>query len=405
MKIIQYNDTYKHTGGAETYCMELLDQLDQLGHEVYWMAHGSDAPLADNHLVLPHFNEGRLNTFYSKYVYNKKAYQALKAQLEAIQPDVVHLHHNRYYTYSIFQALKDLKIPTIATVHDYTMLCPSQYYPDLYYKKEGEACSNRRSECGLICSEGKCLPMTYRIGHKFFHDRKRKAVCAAVERFIAPSTQLKSYLERAGFENVHHLPFFIDEKKWSFNAARAVNNVVLFIGRVEANKGIYYLMDSVIALRKEIPDIQLVIVGLGSQYEPVLEKIKQENLGAFIRATGFVPYETIATYYDNANVLVVPSIDTEQFGLVGIEGLASGIAVIGSDIGGIPEWCISEQTGLLFDPEQPHELTLQIRRMLQEKNLAKRLTTEGIKFVKKVYNLEKHFEGLLTHYQAAQPLI
>lgn len=402
MKVLLYNDTYQHLGGAETYCLELMSKLPDYGHEVYWLAHGEQEPAAANHIVLPHFNEGKLNYFYSKYFFNQKAYQAIKQKLEEIQPDVVHLHHDRYYTFSVAKALKELKIPVVQTVHDYTMLCPSQYYPDLYYDTPNT--KSRKENCKLICSQGNCLPWKSKLGHPFAHDRKRKIVQNQIQSFIAPSIKLKEYLELAGFENVHFIPFFVDKKKWSFNSERAAENVVLFVGRVETNKGIHFLIQSIIELKKTINNIQLIIAGTGSQIPIIQEKIKQEKLDSFIQLTGFVDYDKIGEYYEKANVLVVPSLDMEQFGLIGIEGLASGTAVIGSDTGGIPEWCIHEKTGLLFNPEKPEELTGLVKLILSDREFARKLTQQGMEHLKKTYNPNQHFYKLQEVYKNAKSL-
>lgn len=402
MKVLLYNDTYKHLGGAETYCLELLSRLPDFGHEVYWLAHGEESARAAHHIVLPTLNAGRINYFYSKYFYNDKAYRIYKKELNRIQPDVVHIHHDRYYTFSLAKALQELQIPVIQTIHDYTMLCPSQYYPDLYYKKTGTKC--RKDHCKLICSQGSCLPWTKRIGHPFAHDRKRKIVQKNIPNFIAPSTQLKSYLERAGFQNVHYLPFFVDENKWSFDSKRMVENVVLFVGRVETNKGIHLLIDAMKAVRKTIPTTQLQIAGTGEQVENIKQRIQAENLGNWLELLGFVPYDTIQNCYTGANVLVVPSLDMEQFGLIGIEALASGTAVIGSDTGGIPEWCIHEKTGLLFDAEQPEKLSSYIIQLLNNKNLREQLVQNGMQLIREKFNTQQHFEQLINLYQQAKPI-
>jgi glycosyltransferase involved in cell wall biosynthesis len=338
----------------------------------------------------------------SKYFFNKIAYHHIREQLACIRPDVVHLHHNRFYTYSALKALKDEGIPTVQTVHDYTMLCPSQYYPDLYYDTPGT--KTRRHNCQLICSQGSCLPWTSRLGHPFAHDRKRRRVRQKIGTFIAPSSKLKDYLERAGFEGVCHLPFFVEEGRWSFDNRRDVRHVVLFVGRVETNKGIHLLIDSVNALSKELPDIRLIIAGDGTQRAPITERLRRENMEGYVELAGFVDYARIGEYYARANVLVVPSLDMEQFGLIGIEGLASGTAVLGSNTGGIPEWCLHERTGLLFDPEHPEGLTQELRRLLTDPQLTDRLTHAGMAHVREVYHEGRHFEGLLSLYNQAAPV-
>ncbi len=401
MRIVLYNDTYQHLGGAETYCLELLSKLPGWEQEVHWLAHGNQEPTDINHHVLPHFNEGKFNYFKSKYFFNPEAYKALKDKLEELQPDVVHLHHDRYYTASLAKALKELRIPTVQTIHDYTLLCPSQYYPDLYYDTPGT--KSRKDNCQLICSQGSCLPWKQRLGHPFAHDRKRKSIQNRVQTFIAPSSKLKSYLERAGFDNVEFIPFFIDEAEWSFNEERKVDDVLLFVGRVETNKGIHNLIQSAKLLKDEFPELQLLIVGTGSQLEIIRERLDRERID-FIRALGFVDYKRIGEYYNNANILVVPSLDMEQFGLIGIEGLASGTAVIGSDTGGIPEWCVHEKTGLLFNPDQPAELTDCIRRLLSDSEFRRQLTIDGMQHIREVYNPQQHFRKLLRIYEEAKPL-
>ncbi len=402
LKVLQYNDTYKHLGGAETYCLELLDKLNALGHDTYWLAHSDDQAKDDKHIVLPHSNIGRVKYFSSKYFFNPTAYRQIREALEQVAPDVVHLHHNRFYTYSVFKALADTGIPTVATIHDYTLLCPSQYYPDLYY--DSPSGKRRSVDCQLICSQGKCLPWTHRIGHRFAQDRKRGKFISRISTFIAPSTKLKEYLERAGFENVRHLPFFVDAQKWSFDAHRNMKNVVLFVGRVEENKGIYMLIDAIRKLIPEIPDLLLLIAGGGTQVERISQLVRAESLDDHIKVLGFIDYSRIEDLYNRANLLVVPSLDMEQFGLIGIEGLASGIAVIGSATGGIPEWCIHQQTGLLFDPDQPDELVDSIRKMLSDDSLRKQLTNSGIKHIQNVYNEQQHFDTLLDIYASAKKI-
>ncbi len=403
MKILLYNDTYKHVGGAETYCLELLDKLPSMGHEVEWLAHGDDSPREKHHDVLPDYNKGRFNYLVSKYFFNPKAYRGIRKKLEEINPDVIHLHHNRYYTFSVMKAIKDLAIPVVQTIHDYTLLCPSQYYPDLYYDTPGT--KTRRENCSLICSQGSCLPTTSRLAHPFAHDRKRRRIIKNMPAFIAPSLKLKEYLEKAGFEKVTYLPFFVDEEKWSFDMNRKKKNKVLFIGRVETNKGICLLLDSILKLKKEISDLELVIAGDGSELERIRKKVKTENLEGFVNTVGFVGYDKVNQLYNEANLLVVPSLDMEQFGLIGIEGLASGTAVIGSSTGGIPEWCIHGETGLLFDAGKPETLDDTIRAMLLDDDLRNRLTRKGMEFVKEKYDERKHFSSLLELYRNAETMM
>ena len=235
MRIVQYNDTYENIGGTETYCSDVLFNLDKLGHSVFLLANGSDAARAENHIILP-ASQGAFDSLRSKYFFDKKKYLRFKETLSELRPDAIHLHHNRYHTYELFQVLRELKIPVVQTIHDYTILCPSQYYPQAYFPNY-KPCS--MGECEVICSKNKCVPLKRRFFYPILHDKKRANIRTAINTFIAPTQKIKSYLERADFQNVVELPFYIDPTQWAFDANRNAKNTLVFVGRVEINKGIY----------------------------------------------------------------------------------------------------------------------------------------------------------------------
>ncbi len=399
MRIVQYNDTYEEVGGTETYCTDLLYHLSQQGHEVFWLANGEGKARKDNHILLPP-SKGSFQSLRSKYFFNPSKYKEFRSALAQIQPDVIHLHHNRYHTYELFRALAELKIPVVQTIHDYTILCPSQYYPQPYFNN-AKVCD--RGACSVICSQNKCVPMSRRFFYPFLHDKKRAIVRQKIQTFIAPSQKIKTYLERADFQNVIHLPFYMDTEQWTFNSERKVKNQLLFVGRVESNKGIHVLVDAVVNVQKTIPDIQLMIIGNGSQVEILRERKGQENLDC-IELLGIVPHAVIKTYFEKANLCIVPTLDMEQFGLVGIEALASGTAVIGSNRGGIPDWCVDGVTGLLFEPNQKGNLEEKIIQLLHNDMLRLQLVQNGMRHIKNTYPLEKHFQNLLKIYKKARPL-
>jgi len=400
MNIVQYNDTYNDIGGTEVYCAQLLDQLAQQGHRVSLLANGTAAAKAANHIVLP-TSQGAIDTWRSKYFFNKKNYTAFKDALQKLQPDVVHLHQNRYHTYELLYALRDLKIPVVQTIHDYTILCPSQFYPQPYFKN-ARPC--QMDDCNVICSQNNCIPLSKRLIYKAFHDKRRAYIRATIPTFIAPTRKLKQLLEAANFQNITHLPFYIDESKWHFNQATDKSNLIIFIGRVEENKGILYLVETIQKLQQQIPDVQLLIIGDGSQVEPIRQSIKQQNLN-FIQLIGKVNREVLKTHLKNAKIAVVPTLDMEQFALVGIEAMASGVNVIGSNRGGIPEWCLHNQTGLLFEPNKTGDLLQQLTKMIQNPTLAQKLKKGGQHLLQTTYDKEQHFSKLLTIYKAAKVLV
>ncbi len=108
-----------------------------------------------------------------------------------------------------------------------------------------------------------------------------------------------------------------------------------YVGRLEAHKGVEVLIDAVAAQ----PDWTLHIVGDG----PTREEIRRRAapLGERVAISGFVPTDDLPAVYRKFDVVVVPSLETpgwiEQFCRVAVEAMASGVPVVASDSGALPE--------------------------------------------------------------------
>lgn len=119
------------------------------------------------------------------------------------------------------------------------------------------------------------------------------------------------------------------------------DKVIVYTGRLQPYKGVRELLSGFSMM--QMPRVKLLIVG-GSFYEcgtgnRFIRELKR-IAGAFkdrVIFTGFVPYASIPAYYAAADVAVVPSIWDEPFALTALEALASGLPVVATKSGGIPE--------------------------------------------------------------------
>lgn len=128
---------------------------------------------------------------------------------------------------------------------------------------------------------------------------------------------------------------------------------IAFIGRMIPDKGADILLEAV--RRLDRPDIHLTLVGAsGFDVNDPLTPFEQEvrrrarALGDRVTVRPFVPRPEVATALRQADVVVVPSRWPEPFALTVLEGMAAGAAVVGSEIGGIPESL--RGTGILVPP-------------------------------------------------------
>ncbi len=119
-----------------------------------------------------------------------------------------------------------------------------------------------------------------------------------------------------------------------------------YIGRLVAEKGVWTLL----AALANLPNAQLVLVGDGALRDDIERWIAARQLAARVRLVSALPHEEIARVMNTLDVLVLPSQTTptwkEQFGHVLIEAMASGVPVIGSNSGAIPE--VIGDAGIIF---------------------------------------------------------
>lgn len=163
-------------------------------------------------------------------------------------------------------------------------------------------------------------------------------------------------------------------------------NQVLFVGRLIALKGVRILISSMKRVIEKYPDSCLVIIGDGPDRSSLEELCFRKKMSQNIRFIGGADKKTLFSYYQNSAIFVLPSImlyngQTEGLGVVLLEAMASGLPVIGSNVGGIPDIISHEVNGLLVSPGDPDALADAIIRILTDPDLASQISEEGRKTV------------------------
>ena len=177
-------------------------------------------------------------------------------------------------------------------------------------------------------------------------------------------------------------------------------HLVIF-GRIEEGKGQHFVVDAVKQLAGKGIKIQLAIIGhvMDDDYFHQLNKtIKENNLDNDILYLGFHDDPTSIMPCFNAVVLATKC---ETFGLVLPEAMRAGVAVIGSDCGGVPEIIQHEKTGLLFETENSNDLALQLEKIITDSALRAKLAEAGKADADVRFAEEKHFTQLIKYIESA----
>jgi glycosyltransferase involved in cell wall biosynthesis len=151
-----------------------------------------------------------------------------------------------------------------------------------------------------------------------------------------------------------------------------------FIGRMLPGKGLNVLADALAKLNNEA--WQLLVVGDGPEREEFERRLSESGLRDRAEFTGAVNFARIPEYFHQLDVMVIPTETTkrirEQFGRVIVEAMASGVPVIGSTCGAIPE--VIGEAGMVFTEGDADSLASSLRQMLSDEALRERLALAGL---------------------------
>jgi glycosyltransferase involved in cell wall biosynthesis len=182
--------------------------------------------------------------------------------------------------------------------------------------------------------------------------------------------------------------------------------VILYVGRIVREKGIFTLLDAFEELRIRGKDVSLVFVGEGPLKEDLAKEILWRKLSDRVKLAGFVDEQKLVSLYNSSDVFTLPS-QYEPFGMVVLEAMASKIPVVVSDVGGLSEIVDDGITGVKVRASDPHALAEGILRVLEDQGLSERLKENAYQMVQEKYkwNLiaEKTLEVYATSSVKASP--
>ena len=152
---------------------------------------------------------------------------------------------------------------------------------------------------------------------------------------------------------------------------------LLYAGRVEERKGVHVAIDAM----AHLPDDTTLDVAGSWDDEAYVERLRQRarEIGADARIAwhGQVPRDALGAMYRDADVFLFPVVWEEPFGMVPLEAMASGTAVVATGTGGSGEFLIDDVNCLRASPGDAHELADAVRRLADD-GLRERLVRAGL---------------------------
>ena len=173
---------------------------------------------------------------------------------------------------------------------------------------------------------------------------------------------------------------------------------VLFVGNLIPRKGLPFLVEAAKKIVKHQPETKFLIAGVGPLKNYLINIIQDAKLTTNFMFMGRVNEKILPALYNCADVFVLPSIQEGQ-GIVLLEAQASGIPVVGFDIGGVKEAVRNGETGLLVKAEESEALADSLIKLLDERDLRQRMGVNGRKFVVDNFTWDICAQKMLTVYR------
>lgn len=185
--------------------------------------------------------------------------------------------------------------------------------------------------------------------------------------------------------------------------------VILYAGHFGFRKGILYLIEAMNEILREEPDAFLLCVGgtpkwLGTDiyWKTLSKKLREANIQAHAKLLGQVPHQQLPFYYSMADVFAFPSL-YEAMGKVIVEAMACETPVVASRVGGIMEIVKDGINGILVEPRNVRDLEKAILMVLQDDQLARKLSQKGRETVESKFTWRHAVEQISKAYQRIIP--
>jgi starch synthase len=290
----------------------------------------------------------------------------------------------RYYD-SLFGLFLEMRQPMFGLqkrLKDFEIL----HIPEVsYYYSYQAAKAKRKYGLKMVATQAENIPFPY--GKSWFSKRRIERTIKEVDLFLPLTQKAKEVLLLLGIppEKIEVVPFGIDVnvftpecKDLSLGARFGLQQndlVILFLGRISRGKGVYEL---IYAAKKLLKDQELarekmkfILVGSGPVERKIKRMIDRLNMVSGVRMIKNLEYNLIPKVHNLADIFVLPSIATkwwqEQFGMVLIESMACGKAVVATQSGSIPE--VVGKAGILVQPNDPFSLANAIKKLILDEKL------------------------------------
>ena len=406
MRILYGNKFNYRFSGTESYLFDLIERVDERGHEtaLFSMDHGSPSAFRGRSYLIPYINfkdpaAGLLTKVRraARAIYSPSARRSMKRCITDFLPDLAHIrgiyHH---LSPSILWELKSRGVPVLYHLNDFKVLCPT--YNMVSHGKACDLCSGGAFHHVVAesCYAGSRASAAVLAAEAYLH-RWLQTYQQCVDLFLAPSEFVRDKLIKHGFPaaRIEVLPHFqeLPAELPAEDQLGKDERYLLYFGRLSEEKGVADLLRA-LALH---PDLPAVIAGDGPE-RARLEALAGELNLSRVRFIGHVGGQELKKIIAGCSFSIFPSHAYETLGKSILESYAYARPVIASDLGSRREIVEQGITGLLYSPGDIPQLSNSIAFLSGRPDLAKAMGMAGRDRVRAKHDPDQHLEKMLEVY-------
>ncbi len=232
-----------------------------------------------------------------------------------------------------------------------------------------------------------------------------KSVCRKADLVIAVSNSVKKFLIAKIVENSDKVKVIPNAIEISDDEPRIIRRpgrdnsgelIVGTIGALNRTKGQIYLIRAFSRVVKSLPKAKLEVIGDGPDREKLKKEIDRFDLESKIQLLG--SQKEVKKIIRDWDLFVLPSL-SETFGLVILEAFETGIPVLATSVGGVPEIVKNGETGVLVPSADPERMAKAICALLAEKGERAKLARAAYQILKERFDWSKIIIELEKEYQ------
>lgn len=399
MRILIINDNTTLIGGAEQVITNMIAFFKK-NHQISLLGfHSNDDGhnYIDKNTVIIKENKNNFIRLFGRIFFSFNLYVKLRTEINKIKPQIIDIHINRKYPFTVLLATRGY--PSVTTIHDFGFLCLGL---DAVSRDGKKLCMNGVSiHCLLNRTVSFKKFIALYISQKIYKIIEKHQI----RSFIAMNKIMYNELINKGYETVYYLPNTTNLERAVNDSPKTVNNKnnifkICYLGNLGKHKGIDIILKALpLIINKKGNQIELHIVTGGIVDSLFIKYVKELSLDENVKFYSQSSHQKAMNILKKCDILALPSICIENCPLSILEAMASGIPVIASKAGGIPELVLDGQTGLLFKPRNIREFADKIIFIIENPSLAKIMRQNAIKLYDHKYKPDRHYKELIQIYK------